>query len=63
MAMIRKKNIPEQLTEEELRELEIAENKPPVFDEDCPEMTDEMLKQFHRMDLAINDPNLLRKCV
>ena len=37
------------LTAEEKRELEAAENRIPVFDEDCPEMTMEQLKQFRPM--------------
>lgn len=89
-----------ELTQEELLELEAAENKPIVYDEDCPEMTEEMLSQFKRMnkeerlkqtislrlspgtlnkakslgkgytsvlsrllDLAINDEEMLRKCL
>ena len=38
------------LSEEELRELESAEKMPPVFDEDCPEMTADKLMQFKRMN-------------
>ena len=37
------------LTAEEKRELEAAENRMSVFDEECPEMTMEQLKQFRRM--------------
>ena len=37
------------LKPEEIRELEEAEKRPLVFDEDCPEMTAEQLKQFRRM--------------
>ena len=36
------------LTEEELEELLALKNRPIVFDEDCPELTDEELKQFKR---------------
>ncbi len=39
-----------QLTPEELDELETVENLPIIFDDDCPEMTSDMLKQFRRMD-------------
>ena len=39
-----------ELTEEELRELQAAETKPPVFDEDSPAMTEEQLMQFKRMN-------------
>lgn len=37
------------LTKEELKELKLAAKRPIVYDEDCPEMTPEMLKQFKRM--------------
>ena len=37
------------LTQEELRDLEEAEAKKIVFDEDSPEMTASMLRQFKRM--------------
>jgi len=37
-----------ELTAEELREIETATGLQPVFDEDSPEMTLEMLKQFKR---------------
>lgn len=38
------------LTEEELEELRNLKNRPIVFDEDCPELTDEELKQFRRVN-------------
>lgn len=38
------------LTEEELEELRALKNRPIVFDEDCPELTDEQLKQFKRVN-------------
>ncbi len=37
-----------ELTEDQIRELEEAEKAPIVPDEDCPELTDEQLKQFRR---------------
>ncbi|MCM1330068.1 MAG: BrnA antitoxin family protein [Ruminococcus sp.] len=37
------------LTEEQLKELEEAEKSPIVYDEDCPELTDEQLRQFRRI--------------
>ena len=37
------------LTQEELQDLEEAEAKKIVFDEDSPEMTASMLRQFKRM--------------
>ena len=36
-------------SDDELRELEAAESKEPVFDEDSPAMTVEQLIQFKRM--------------
>lgn len=44
------KELCSELTEEELLELEAAEGKPVVYDEDCLEMTEEMLSQFKRMN-------------
>lgn len=44
--MVTLKELEPELTAEEKRELETAENRIPVFDEDCPEMTIEQLKQF-----------------
>ncbi len=38
------------LTEEEIEELRALKNRPIVFDEDCPELTDEQLKQFKRVN-------------
>ena len=43
-------SLPAQLTPEEIANLEAAEKMPITFDEDRPEMTSDMLKQFHRMD-------------
>ena len=39
-----------ELTAEELREIETAAGLQPVFDDDSPEMTLEMLKQFKRIN-------------
>lgn len=39
-----------ELSAEELRELEAAEKKQPVFDEDSPSMTMEQLMQFKHMN-------------
>lgn len=93
MAKVMMNSLPKDLTPEELAELEAAEKMPITFDSDCPEMTDEMLRQFHRMDkvavrispanmkkakslgpdyaetlsrlldLALNDAELIRKCM
>lgn len=49
MAKITMSSLPAQLTPEELAELEAAEKMPIIFDDDCPRMTDDMLKQFHKM--------------
>lgn len=50
VAKVMMNSLPAELTPEEIEELEAAEKMPICFDDDCPEMTDEMLKQFHRMD-------------
>ncbi|MDE7212106.1 MAG: antitoxin [Lachnospiraceae bacterium] len=93
MAKIMMNSLPAQLTPEEVAELEAAEKMPITFDEDCPEMTDDMLRQFHRMDrvtvrispgnmkkvksfgsdyakvlshlldLALNDAEMIKKCL
>ena len=47
--MVTLKELDPELTAEEKRELEAAENRMPVFDEDCPEMTVEQLHQFRPM--------------
>ena len=48
MAKMTMHDIGKELSAEELREIEAAEKKKIVFDEDSPEMTAEMLKQFKR---------------
>ena len=40
------------LSDQELQEIEAAERKAPVFDEDSPEMTAEMLLQFKRVRIS-----------
>lgn len=89
-----------ELTKEEMIDLEAAANNPIIYDENNPEMTEEMLMQFKRMnkeervkqtislrlspstlrkakslgkgytsvlsrllDLAINDEEMLKKCL
>ena len=47
--MVTLKELDPELTAEEKRELEAAENRMPVFDEDCLEMTVEQLRQFQPM--------------
>ncbi len=47
MAIIRKKMYEgEGLTPEQEKELDALENRPIIFDEDCPELTPEQLKQM-----------------
>jgi hypothetical protein len=43
-------DISKELTEEEIAELEAAEKMPITYDEDCPEMTPEELRQFVRVN-------------
>lgn len=50
MAWVYMGNISPELTENELEEIAMAETMPIVFDKDCPKMTEDMLKQFRRMD-------------
>ena len=50
MANVMINSLPLELTPEEMTELEEAEKRPIVFDDDCPKMTSEMLRQFHRMN-------------
>lgn len=38
------------LTEEERDELRALKNRPIVFDDDCPKLTEEQLKQFRRVN-------------
>ncbi len=100
MAKITMNELQAELSAEEMRELEEAEHKEPVYDEDAPAMTMEQLLQFKRMnhenrtkqtislrispatlnkakqygkgytsflsrllDYAINDEELVRKCI
>ncbi len=44
----RKRGTP--LTPEQIAEIEEAAKYPIVFDEDCPEMTEEQLRQFKRVN-------------
>lgn len=38
------------LTDQELAELQVAEKRTPIFDNDSPEMTPEMLKHFQALN-------------
>jgi hypothetical protein len=49
MAKITMNELSAELTAEELRELEDAEKKDPVLDEESPSMTMEQLMQFKRI--------------
>ena len=49
-AIVRKEiDITKPLTDEQIKMLEEAEAAPIVFDEDCPELTEEQLSEFHRV--------------
>lgn len=93
MAKVMMNSLSPELTPEEMAEIEAAEKLPVIFDDDCPEMTEDMLREFHRMDmvpvwisssnmkkvktfgkdstkilshlldLALNDTELLKKCL
>ena len=49
----RKRGTP--LTPEQIAEVREAAKRPIVFDEDCPEMTEEQLKQFRRVNPRPSD--------
>ena len=69
------KELNAELTREELEELENAAARTIKYDEDSPEMTEEMLKQFKRMKqnsrtkqtasihAALDDDTLVKKCL
>ncbi len=38
------------LTPEQIKRLDELKDRPIVFDEDCPEMTEEQLRQFRRVN-------------
>lgn len=42
------------LTQSELDEIERAKSSPILIDEDCPELTDEFLKNLKRVEHPIN---------
>lgn len=50
MMTMRLKELDSELTREEIQELENAAARTIKHDEDSPEMTEEMLKQFKRMN-------------
>ena len=49
------------LTDEQIRRLDALKDRPIVFDEDCPEMTDEQLSQFKRVHPRKEDAVTERK--
>ena len=51
-----------ELTQEELLDLETAEEKPITYDEDSPEMTPEMLMQFKRMNKEERVKQTISRC-
>lgn len=51
MATITMTNISTDLTEDEIKELEMLDNRTIEYDEDSPRMTKDMLRQFHRFNV------------
>ena len=47
MVRVKMNEIDTELTEDEIKELEEAEDGPIVYDVDSPQMTSKMLNQFH----------------
>ena len=47
MVRMKMSDVESTLTEEEIKELEKTETIPITYDDDSPQMTAEMLKQFH----------------
>ena len=47
--VVKEIDVNRKLSEEELRMLEEAERMPIVYDEDCPELSDDELSQFKRI--------------
>ena len=50
MVRVKMSDIDEQLTNDEIIELQEAKKKPIIYDDDSPKMTSDMLKQFHGFD-------------
>ena len=60
--IVRKTLIPgTPLTPEQIKRLDELKNCPIVYDEDCPEMTDEQLKQFRRVNPRTDRAESARK--
>ena len=49
------------LTPEQIQRLDALKDRPIVFDEDCPEMTEEQLRQFKRVNPLPGDTEPVRK--
>ena len=49
------------LTPEQIQRLDALKERPIVFDEDCPEMTEEQLRQFKRVNPRGEDKSTKRK--
>ena len=49
------------LTPEQIAELEALKSRPIVFDEDCPETTEEQLRQFKRVNPRTDSAEPARK--
>lgn len=49
------------LTAEQIKRLDALKDRPIVFDEDCPEMTEEQLRQFKRVHPRPDDADTDRK--
>ena len=48
-------------TPEQIAEIREAAKRPIVFDDDCPEMTDEQLKQFRRVHPRLEEEGPARR--
>ena len=49
------------LTPEQIAELEALKDRPIVFDEDCPETTEEQLRKFRRVNPRTDSAESSRK--
>ena len=60
--IITRKRIPgAKPTPEQIAMIEAAKKLPIVFDEDCPEMTEEQLKQFKQVNSFLSNAEPMRK--
>lgn len=55
MVIIKQSDLPP-ITEQDIAELEEAARHPITFDEDCPELTSEMLSKFRRVNGETESP-------